>query len=554
MNPLNNPLTQIDHHLLTTHHVEIEIDQVNPAAPVGVIIFNQRRFKVSILNQPGAGGVIAPTEEQMKVTASKVAVMLLKKELLQQQPQAEPLDLKINRQGMTLQNDPHHPIQHTDADDSKNTQPDYDALANYLTAPLPQPDAEIEEPEAEAAAHEANLDLVIHEHPHSQVPPHYIAVHPQLAAYIKNDRNPFLDSRFDLIPRNGQRLALMNGQQQLLAEQEKDAEIFIDPNVLRVIVEGWEAEAEERRRLQQRQEQRLLIEEVTEEAEAIQEKEPTRPLDPQSSAIVPIPRPIPSAAQMPSYHPAYLLLPPQMRMQWAAERVLGMNGVFLNPATRAALSVARHQPLTLTAAPQTREEAKTEQTEQSVPKDEQSVVTARSEQPVIAENESEVSDLLTTDLKQRRSTGFDWSKFNWLHNQKPTPDGLFDRNAFGRNSFEPIKDPFKSLDEQQRKFQSKSFPRPNPTPNTPTKAPKPASSPATTTLPIVPTPAPVIEPRPPKLDPTYRDPTLAQPGNEDVMLHRQWKQFTKQSGQSNPISSFVSNWKGFGQPQSNTQS
>lgn len=525
-----NPLTRADQDLLIQRNVHIEIDQTNPASPTGVIIFDQRRFKVSVLNQPRVGEVIATTEEQMRITASKVAVMLLKKDLLQQQPQAQLLDLKINRQGMTLQNDHNRLIQHTDADENKNTQPDYDALADYLTAPLPQPNAEIEEPE-EAV----NLDVVVREHP--QIPPQYIAVHPQLAEYIKKGMNPFLDPHFKLAPRNDQRLALMSGEP--ISAQQEDAEIYMDPALIDLVVKNWEKEVVEKKRLQQEQEQRVLIEEVLEkEVEAIQEKKSTDALNSHSSAIVPIPHPIPSAStQTLYYHPAYLLLPSEMRMQWAGRRVLGMNGVFLDPVTRTALSLGRSKPLTLTAAPQTREGVKTGQP----------LITASSEQPTKAEDESKVSEVSLIDLaRQPRPLNFDW-----LKNQQSVPSDFFNRNAFNRNPFEQAKDPFKSFDDQQKRFQMRSFPRqsaPVKTPNTP--------SPIITAPTVVPTPAPLTETPPQKLGRVFTDPTLVQPGNEEATFNYHLKQINKQSGQPNPnrISSFFSNWRsGKPQSQNNTQ-
>src|SRR4029077_15706512 len=121
-----------DQTLLNQHQVQIEIDTVDKC---GVIIFKDHRYKVTLLIR-SVGEEDADWEskdletEQMKQTASKVAVILLKKELLQTQ-QATILDLQIHKPGITnLTNK--QLIKHEDTDLTKNTRPDYDALMQYL--------------------------------------------------------------------------------------------------------------------------------------------------------------------------------------------------------------------------------------------------------------------------------------------------------------------------------------------------------------------------------------------------------------------------------------
>ncbi len=130
MGPL---LSAADVNLLNDHHVQIEIDV---DTGYGLIILQNRRLKVSILNSQPADPALPQWqaiqlgEHQMRETAGKVAVMLLKKELLQGE-QAQPLNFSIDQPGITRLADQMQ-IAHEDPVEEKNTRPDFNALIAYL--------------------------------------------------------------------------------------------------------------------------------------------------------------------------------------------------------------------------------------------------------------------------------------------------------------------------------------------------------------------------------------------------------------------------------------
>jgi DNA repair exonuclease SbcCD ATPase subunit len=115
VNITNNPLLKSDDlSLLNTYPVGIEIDSNTRS---GIFIFNNRRFKVQILTRSGDNWQTKQLEEeQMRNTAQKVAVMLLKKNLLQSVPQASRLKM----------------LGHDDSNQTKDTRADYDQIVNYL--------------------------------------------------------------------------------------------------------------------------------------------------------------------------------------------------------------------------------------------------------------------------------------------------------------------------------------------------------------------------------------------------------------------------------------
>ncbi len=124
------PLTlvsQNEQQLLNTHQIQVQIDVTSKC---GVIIFGQRQLKVKLLSQISANEwqPVTLQEQQLKETASKVALMLIKKELLNNQhnySKFEILDSGI------LVRDQHKVISH-DEQGSKNTRADYDTLMAYL--------------------------------------------------------------------------------------------------------------------------------------------------------------------------------------------------------------------------------------------------------------------------------------------------------------------------------------------------------------------------------------------------------------------------------------
>lgn len=122
-----------DRQLLQAHHVSIEIDEKDHC---GVIIFNDRRLKVTFLTRPSGKNIDWESkqleDDQMKKTASKVAAMMLKKkdELLKTQEE-QSIGLTIHQKGFTDLNT-EELIAHEDVNQQKNTRPDYDALMEYL--------------------------------------------------------------------------------------------------------------------------------------------------------------------------------------------------------------------------------------------------------------------------------------------------------------------------------------------------------------------------------------------------------------------------------------
>jgi hypothetical protein len=125
MQPL---VSATDIQLLNDNKVEVIVED-----KCGIIIHEGRRFKVNILNRTALDASwqsLELKEEQMKATARKVAVILLKKELIQIK-QEEPLKFKINQPGITCLPD-HTLIQHENDITEKNTRGDYDSLVSYL--------------------------------------------------------------------------------------------------------------------------------------------------------------------------------------------------------------------------------------------------------------------------------------------------------------------------------------------------------------------------------------------------------------------------------------
>lgn len=127
-------ISPLDRQLLQQHHVEIDIDAKTQC---GIITFDNRRLTVSLLTRKiGNDNHWKPMdleEEQMKETAGKVAVMLLKKELLQSKA-PEPLNFKINYAGIAFpakyQFVKHDDSVHKDHD----TRKDYEGLRSYVNS------------------------------------------------------------------------------------------------------------------------------------------------------------------------------------------------------------------------------------------------------------------------------------------------------------------------------------------------------------------------------------------------------------------------------------
>jgi len=128
-------LSPLDRQLLDQHQVQIAIDHDTQC---GIIIFDNRRLTVSLLSRKREKGSDWKSfdleENEMKETAGKVAVMLLKKEFLQSKP-PEPLNFKINHVGIAFTSK-HQFIKH--ALGKENTLGDFNALASYLNPFIPE--------------------------------------------------------------------------------------------------------------------------------------------------------------------------------------------------------------------------------------------------------------------------------------------------------------------------------------------------------------------------------------------------------------------------------
>lgn len=516
MNPL---ISGTDRDLLTQHHVQVEVENsANPASPlVGVIVFDNRRFKVNILNQSRAGEALSLTEEKMIATAEKVAVMLLKKELLQQpQPQAQPLDLKINRQGMTLQSDHAHPIAHTDAADiNKDTQQDYDALANYLTTQI-QPLEEEDEQE------EVGLDLTVHEQPQG-VPPNYIEVPQRLMELLRNGSNPFLDSSFNLSEETVQRFALAISPSSL-HDAEKETKVFVDPAILSIIIERLKQEAEEANKMRLQQAQILLVEEEK-KAETTKTAETQHRLNRESSAIVPIP---PSISSQPTLKPRTTTA--LTGFQQAIMRAMSGNGC-LDHATRKALS-ANDKPFAWKTATPVKEEK---------PEDQVTTANASSSPTVQQKTEDEVIDL-TQQPKFRSVSQCNSSLLSSLNNNMQNSSRLLDdiqkRHLQARNQ-PPFDRPF-------RPFQVTRSPQPKVV-TQPKASPTPIAS------------APSKEQLPPQnLERIHPNLNSIQPDNPEAAYRDHAKPLMHQLSSKQPSSKrstsfpFVGSIFGFGKTQSNS--
>lgn len=127
-------ISKADQALLASHHVQIDIQD-----KCGLMTIQGRQYSITLLT-PSGDGKIHPltyqpkelTKEQMMNTASKVAIILLKKELLQN-VSSEPLSFEIYQQGIkTADTLSEKIIDHEDPEIEKNTRLDYNALMDYL--------------------------------------------------------------------------------------------------------------------------------------------------------------------------------------------------------------------------------------------------------------------------------------------------------------------------------------------------------------------------------------------------------------------------------------
>ena len=129
-----------DKKLLADYGVQVEVDVQQKC---GFIIFDNRRFKVTLESRKNEkGSAFKPVTleaEQMKETANKVAVMLLKKEYLQIVNQ-KPMKFLINATVIAFRSEKEF-RKHEDEDVRSDTRLDYDDLAKYVNKYLPKEEA-----------------------------------------------------------------------------------------------------------------------------------------------------------------------------------------------------------------------------------------------------------------------------------------------------------------------------------------------------------------------------------------------------------------------------
>lgn len=125
-------ISNADRNLLKAHDVKID---VNAGDHCGLITIQGQQYKVTLLTLAKGDEPTWETKKldktHMKNTAKKIAVILLKKELLQATVQSE---FSIHNKGITTYTqDNEITVKHYNKDRNKNTRPDYDALMQYLS-------------------------------------------------------------------------------------------------------------------------------------------------------------------------------------------------------------------------------------------------------------------------------------------------------------------------------------------------------------------------------------------------------------------------------------
>lgn len=121
-----------DRSLITNHNVQVSVDEANQC---GVIQVNGCSYEVTLLLRESPGSNTWKSEgiakEKMQEVASKIAVMLLKKNLFQPANGGALPQQKIHHAGFTDES-ANTTITHEDTDVKKNTRQDFTDLVNYL--------------------------------------------------------------------------------------------------------------------------------------------------------------------------------------------------------------------------------------------------------------------------------------------------------------------------------------------------------------------------------------------------------------------------------------
>jgi len=122
MNP-SETISDIDRQLLSNNKIEVNLEK-----DFAIIKHNDRKFSIRVLNN---NSQLNLDQDQCAVVAQKVAVMLLKKGILQAAPAADKLKANINSVGIKQIPSniltPHH-----DVDNAKNTTEDYNQLIQFI--------------------------------------------------------------------------------------------------------------------------------------------------------------------------------------------------------------------------------------------------------------------------------------------------------------------------------------------------------------------------------------------------------------------------------------
>lgn len=132
-------ISKADQALLASHQVQIDVQ-----GKCGLMTIQGRKYTITLLtpnptteanNYPSSPDPIELSKEQMINTASKIAIILLKKELLQKVSPDALSSFKIDGQGIkTVDAHSEKEIKHEDAEIEKDTRIDYNALMDYLAA------------------------------------------------------------------------------------------------------------------------------------------------------------------------------------------------------------------------------------------------------------------------------------------------------------------------------------------------------------------------------------------------------------------------------------
>ena len=126
-----HPLISLkDQNLLIKYDIKVEYSNEKQ---IGIFTYDNRQFEVSILNKEH----FKLGSEQYLQVAQKIAVILIKKDLLKAKAGSKPLIADVDKQGIGLSDNSFY-----SHDKPKKTRKDYDALANYVLGTTAKSDSE----------------------------------------------------------------------------------------------------------------------------------------------------------------------------------------------------------------------------------------------------------------------------------------------------------------------------------------------------------------------------------------------------------------------------